>query len=197
MPSATRRAGGSSVASARSPPASRSSRRALGTAKGTIGHHVRVLEEAGLIRLAETPSRPRRDREALRPRRPPVPAARGGRPRARQDDRPRPSAPAIAEARPTVARTTSMSIVVRARMSATRARASPISSTRSPPSSRTAPWRWARRSDSSAAFYVPDWAARRSDLVDDDRDARSRASRSLRAAPPPSRRPTLWRQATS
>ena len=27
---------------------------ALGTAKGTIGHHVRVLENAGLIRLAET-----------------------------------------------------------------------------------------------------------------------------------------------
>jgi DNA-binding transcriptional ArsR family regulator len=27
---------------------------ALGAAKGTIGHHVRVLEEAGLIRLAET-----------------------------------------------------------------------------------------------------------------------------------------------
>jgi DNA-binding transcriptional ArsR family regulator len=27
---------------------------ALGAAKGTIGHHVRVLEEAGLIRVAET-----------------------------------------------------------------------------------------------------------------------------------------------
>src|SRR4029450_1464268 len=27
---------------------------ALGAAKGTIGHHVRVLEAAGLIRLAET-----------------------------------------------------------------------------------------------------------------------------------------------
>ena len=27
---------------------------ALGAAKGTIGHHVRVLESAGLIRLAET-----------------------------------------------------------------------------------------------------------------------------------------------
>ena len=28
--------------------------RALGAAKGTIGHHVRVLEDAGLIRVAET-----------------------------------------------------------------------------------------------------------------------------------------------
>ena len=28
--------------------------RSLGAAKGTIGHHVRVLERAGLIRLAET-----------------------------------------------------------------------------------------------------------------------------------------------
>lgn len=28
--------------------------RAFGSAKGTIGHHVRVLERAGLIRLAET-----------------------------------------------------------------------------------------------------------------------------------------------
>jgi DNA-binding transcriptional ArsR family regulator len=28
--------------------------RALGAAKGTIGHHVRVLDRAGLIRLAET-----------------------------------------------------------------------------------------------------------------------------------------------
>ncbi|HEY6607556.1 MAG TPA: winged helix-turn-helix domain-containing protein [Candidatus Limnocylindria bacterium] len=100
--------------------------RALGRAKGTIGHHVRVLERAGLIRLAET----RRVRGVVEKRY--VRAARQFALPSQMDDLPPgvdrgvlahlPLRTALAEARsdgPADAPT--MSIVVRARMPAARA----------------------------------------------------------------------------
>ncbi len=100
--------------------------RALGRAKGTIGHHVRVLERAGLIRLAET----RRVRGVVEKRY--VRAARQFALPAQMDELPPgvdagilahlPLRTALAEARsdgPADAPT--MSIVVRARMPAARA----------------------------------------------------------------------------
>ena len=102
--------------------------RALGMAKGTIGHHVRVLERAGLIRLAETHrvrgvTEKRYARVAKQFRLP-------------EDERqqleagaadPRlqhlPLRQALAEARPAAGKQDpSMSVVVRARMPVARAR---------------------------------------------------------------------------
>ena len=99
--------------------------RALGMAKGTIGHHVRVLDRAGLIRVVE--------RHQVRG----VVEKRYARV-ARQFQLPRADSPivsehpelgllplrqALSEARPSGGEDDpSMSIVVRARMSATRAR---------------------------------------------------------------------------
>lgn len=100
--------------------------RALGAAKGTIGHHVRALDAAGLIRLAET----RRVRGVVEKR-----YARVARQfRLAEADRLEgasvdpglthlPLRQALAEARPAGGSDDpSMSVVVRARMSAGRAR---------------------------------------------------------------------------
>lgn len=100
--------------------------RAMGAAKGTIGHHVRVLERAGLVRVTET----RRVRGVVEKR-----YARVGK-RFRMPDRETAAAlgtkhdigtlplrQAVAEARPsTGADDPSMSFVLRGRMSADRAR---------------------------------------------------------------------------
>lgn len=99
--------------------------RALGAAKGRIGHHVRVLERAGLIRLAETKQvrgvvEKRYMRVARQFRLPddgPEAETAGG------DLGLLPLRSAIAEARRTRGRSDpSTAIVVRARMSADRAR---------------------------------------------------------------------------
>ena len=102
--------------------------RALGTAKGTIGHHVRVLDASGLIRLAET----HRVRGVVEKR-----YARVARQfRLPEGEREKlevgaadpklqhlPLRQALAEARPAGGKhDPSMSLVVRARMSAARAR---------------------------------------------------------------------------
>ena len=102
--------------------------RALGTAKGTIGHHVRALDAAGLIRLAET----HRVRGVVEKRYARVAKqfrlAEGERERleAATADASLTHLPlrqALAEARPAGGREDpSMSIVVRARMTAARAR---------------------------------------------------------------------------
>jgi DNA-binding transcriptional ArsR family regulator len=102
--------------------------RALAVPKGTIGHHVRVLEEAGLVRIAETRQVrgvtekryarvagtfkfPDEHRESL--------AAEAGDPAFAN----LPLRQALAEARaPSCADDPSASVVVRARMSADRAR---------------------------------------------------------------------------
>jgi DNA-binding transcriptional ArsR family regulator len=99
--------------------------RSLGVAKGTIGHHVRVLESAGLIRLAEThrvrgvvEKRYARVAKQFRlPESDAVPEA------ARQEVGTMPLRQAIAEARPTSGQDDpSMSLVIRARMPVERAR---------------------------------------------------------------------------
>ncbi len=95
---------------------------ALGAAKGTIGHHVRVLEGAGLIRVAETKKvRGVTEKRYLR-------VARQFRlPETEEDGASAETAylpvrAALAEARPTLGKADpSMSLVVRARMSAARA----------------------------------------------------------------------------
>ena len=99
--------------------------RALKVAKGTIGHHVRVLDAAGLIRLAETNrvrgvTEKRYARVAKQFRLPEGEAAlASGHP----DLGTMPLRQAIAEARqPTDADDPSMSLVVRARMPVSRAR---------------------------------------------------------------------------
>jgi DNA-binding transcriptional ArsR family regulator len=102
--------------------------RVLGAAKGTIGHHVRVLDAAGLIRLAETRRvrgvtekryarvakqfrLPEGEREQLE--------AEAGDPKLQH----LPLRQALSEARPARGKhDPSISIVVRARMSAARAR---------------------------------------------------------------------------
>jgi DNA-binding transcriptional ArsR family regulator len=95
---------------------------ALGTAKGTIGHHVRVLESAGLIRLAET-TRVRgviekRYLRVARQFRLPETEEQG----ADDETATLPIRAALAEARPGRGRTDpSTSFVVRARMPAARA----------------------------------------------------------------------------
>ena len=102
--------------------------RALGAAKGTIGHHVRALDAAGLIRLAETHrvrgvTEKRYARVARQFRLPESEGVHGeiGRDPALQN---LPLRQALAEARTTGGGTDdpSMSVVVRARMSAARAR---------------------------------------------------------------------------
>jgi DNA-binding transcriptional ArsR family regulator len=139
--------------------------RALGTAKGTIGHHVRALEAAGLIRLAET----RRVRGVVEKRYARVakqfrlPEAERQQLEASTGDPALSHLPlrqAIAEARPAGGRDDpSMSVVVRARMSAARARrfASMIESLAEEFSD------GAPESGEAFAFvgaiYVPDWAA--------------------------------------
>jgi DNA-binding transcriptional ArsR family regulator len=96
---------------------------ALGVAKGTIGHHVRVLEGAGLIRLADT----KRVRGVVEKRylrvarqfRLPETQEEGAEP----DTGTLPIRSALAEARPSRGKTDpSMSFVVRARMPAARAK---------------------------------------------------------------------------
>jgi DNA-binding transcriptional ArsR family regulator len=96
---------------------------ALGMAKGTIGHHVRVLEGAGLIRLAET----KRVRGVVEKRY--LRVARQFRLPETQDAAADPEIgmlpvrSALAEARPSTGKADpSMSLVVRARMPAARAR---------------------------------------------------------------------------
>jgi DNA-binding transcriptional ArsR family regulator len=96
---------------------------ALGMAKGTIGHHVRVLESAGLIRLAETKRvRGVTEKRYLR-------VARQFRlPETEEDGADAetgmlPVRSALAEARPGRGKSDpSMSLVVRARMPAARAK---------------------------------------------------------------------------
>ena len=96
---------------------------ALGAAKGTIGHHVRVLEGAGLIRVAETKRvRGVTEKRYLR-------VARQFRlPETEEDGASAETAylpvrAALAEARPTLGKADpSMSLVVRARMPAARAK---------------------------------------------------------------------------
>jgi DNA-binding transcriptional ArsR family regulator len=99
--------------------------RSLGVAKGTIGHHVRVLESAGLIRIAETQRvrgvvEKRYTRVAKQfqlPESDAVPEA------SRQEVGTMPLRQAVAEARPTSGQDDpSMSLVIRARMPAERAR---------------------------------------------------------------------------
>lgn len=99
--------------------------RSLGVAKGTIGHHVRVLESAGLIRIAETQRvrgvvEKRYARVAKQfqlPESDAVPEA------SRQEVGTMPLRQAVAEARPTSGQDDpSMSLVIRARMPAERAR---------------------------------------------------------------------------
>ena len=95
---------------------------ALGAAKGTIGHHVRVLEGAGLIRVAETKRvRGVTEKRYLR-------VARQFRLPETQEDGANvetaflPVRAALAEARPGLGKADpSMSFVVRARMPAARA----------------------------------------------------------------------------
>lgn len=102
--------------------------RALGAAKGTIGHHVRVLDASGLIRLAETHrvrgvTEKRYARVARQFRLPEGEREQlevGARDPALQH---LPLRQALAEARPAGGKDDpSMSVVVRARMSAARAR---------------------------------------------------------------------------
>ena len=99
--------------------------RAFGAAKGTIGHHVRVLERAGLIRLAETQRvrgvvEKRYARSAKQFRLPDSDEAAGA---ARADLQTLPLRQALAEAAPGQGpKDPSTSIVVRARMPAARAR---------------------------------------------------------------------------
>ena len=97
---------------------------ALGMAKGTIGHHVRVLESAGLIRLAETKRvRGVTEKRYLR-------VARQFRLPETEEDGADPEVgmlpirSALAEARPGRGKKSdpSMSLVVRARMPAARAK---------------------------------------------------------------------------
>jgi len=96
---------------------------ALGKAKGTIGHHVRVLESSGLIRLAET----KRVRGVVEKRY--LRVARQYRLPETEDDGADaeigmlPIRAALAEARPGRGKSDpSMSLVVRARMPAARAK---------------------------------------------------------------------------
>jgi DNA-binding transcriptional ArsR family regulator len=94
---------------------------ALGSAKGTIGHHVRVLERSGLIRLAETKRvRGVDEKRYLRVARhfqlPDADEEDGG-----PDVGMLPVRAALAEARPGT-KDPSMSLVVRARMPAARAK---------------------------------------------------------------------------
>jgi DNA-binding transcriptional ArsR family regulator len=95
---------------------------ALGMAKGTIGHHVRVLESAGLIRLAETKRvrgvTEKRYLRVARQFRLPETDEDGADP----DVGMLPIRSALAEARPSRGKEPSMSIVVRARMPAARAK---------------------------------------------------------------------------
>jgi DNA-binding transcriptional ArsR family regulator len=100
--------------------------RAFGAAKGTIGHHVRVLERAGLIRLAETQrvrgvveKRYARSARQFRLPDPDDPASAN----AAGDLGTLPLRQALAEAAPAHGpKDPSTSIVVRARMPASRAR---------------------------------------------------------------------------
>ena len=96
---------------------------ALGMAKGTIGHHVRVLEGAGLIRLAETKRvrgvTEKRYLRVARQFRLPETEEDGADP----DVGMLPIRSALAEARPSRGKNEpSMSVVVRARMPAARAK---------------------------------------------------------------------------
>ena len=99
--------------------------RSLGAAKGTIGHHVRVLEAAGLIRLVEK----RRVRGVVEKRYARVakhfklPESDEVPVESRQEVGTMPLRQAIAEARPASGQDDpSMSLVIRARMPAERAR---------------------------------------------------------------------------
>ena len=96
---------------------------ALGAAKGTIGHHVRVLESAGLIRLAETTRvrgvTEKRYLRVARQFRLPETDEDG----AEADTANLPIRAALAEARPSRGKSDpSTSFVVRARMPAERAK---------------------------------------------------------------------------
>jgi DNA-binding transcriptional ArsR family regulator len=99
--------------------------RTLGTAKGTVGHHVRVLDAAGLIRLAETQrvrgvTEKRYGRVAKQFR---LPESDDPMSAEHPDLDTLPLRSALAEARPRSGKDDpSMSIVVRARMPAERAR---------------------------------------------------------------------------
>jgi len=102
--------------------------RALGAAKGTIGHHVRVLDKAGLIRLAET-HRVRgvtEKRYARVAKHFKLPEGEREQQELGADDpnlQHLPLRQALAEARPPGGKDEpSISVVVRARMSAARAR---------------------------------------------------------------------------
>jgi DNA-binding transcriptional ArsR family regulator len=99
--------------------------RSLGVAKGTIGHHVRVLESAGLIRLAET-NRVRgvvEKRYARVAKQFRLPESDSVPERSRQEVGTMPLRQAVAEARPTSGQDDpSMSLVIRARMPVERAR---------------------------------------------------------------------------
>jgi DNA-binding transcriptional ArsR family regulator len=99
--------------------------RSLGAAKGTIGHHVHVLERAGLIRLVER-TRVRgvvEKRYARVARQFKLPEANSVPAESRQEIGTMPLRQAIEEARPASGQDDpSMSLVIRARMPADRAR---------------------------------------------------------------------------
>jgi DNA-binding transcriptional ArsR family regulator len=99
--------------------------RSLGAAKGTIGHHVHVLERAGLIRLVER-TRVRgvvEKRYARVARQFKLPEADSVPAESRQEIGTMPLRQAIEEARPASGQDDpSMSLVIRARMPADRAR---------------------------------------------------------------------------
>ena len=137
--------------------------RALGAAKGTVGHHVRVLDEAGLIRVVERT----RVRGVIEKRYARV---------ARQFQLPKADSPigaehpglgmlplrqALAEARPSSGEEDpSMSIVVRARMSAARARRfADLVNALAAEFADGAP-EVGETYGFAAAIYVPDWAGR-------------------------------------
>lgn len=140
----------------------------LGRAKGTIGHHVRVLERAGLIRLAETKRvrgvvEKRYLRVARQFRLPGSDDERGGDPAVGM----LPIRSALAEARPGSGTSSdpTMSFVVRARMPAARAkRFASLMEQLAAEFSDGAPGT-GETFGFAGAIYVPDWSERSAEEV--------------------------------
>src|SRR5688500_15867234 len=136
--------------------------RSLGRAKGTIGHHVRVLDAAGLIRVAETKrvrgvTEKRYARVAKQFRLPEAdsPAARG-----QPGIGLMPLRQALSEAAPSSGPDDpSMSVVIRARMPAERARRfAAMVDLLAAEFAGGAPQGGGEAFGFVAAIYVPDWA---------------------------------------
>jgi DNA-binding transcriptional ArsR family regulator len=144
--------------------------RALGIAKGTVGHHVRVLESAGLIRVVEE----RRVRGVVEKRYARVarqfqlPESHTVPAESRREVGTMPLRQALAEARPATSQDDpSMSLVIRARMPAERAR-------RFAAMIETLAAEFADGAPESgetfglvAGIYVPDWAGPEQDEEED------------------------------